>query len=170
MFKECLFEMGSQLKLDMEIIIEEYSHYVYTVIQNITINQLNHEDIEDIMSEVFFLLWKNQSHIEINMKGYLATIARTCTYHYLKKKNNALEFKDDKIGKEDYLENIYVKDCLECLDEQEKKIFVLYYYKGYKVKEIAKKENLSSHNIKIKLYRIRKKIKETYQNGSNRYK
>lgn len=159
--------MKSQLELNMEIIIEEYSGYVYTIIHNIAINQLNHEDIEDIMSEVFFLLWKNQSHIETNMKSYLATIARTCTYHYLKKKNDNLEFLDEKIGKKDYLENIYIKDCLSCLDEQEKNVFISYYYKGYKIKEIAKKENMSVHNIKIKLYRIRKKIKESYPNGSN---
>lgn len=77
--------MKSQLELNMEIIIEEYSGYVYTVIQNIASHQLNHEDVEDIMSEVFFLLWKNQNHIETNMKGYLAMITKSCTYRYLKR-------------------------------------------------------------------------------------
>lgn len=33
------------------------------------------------------------------------------------KRNDALEFLDEKIGKVDYLENIYIKDCLSCLDE-----------------------------------------------------
>jgi len=162
--------MKSQLELNMEMIIEEYSGYVYQIIKNMTSNQLNHEDIEDIMSEVFFLLWKNQSHIEKNLKSYLATITRTCTYRYLKKQNDTFEFLDENIGKKDDLEDIYIKDCLSCLNKQEIEIFLLYYYNGYKVKEIAQILNLSLSNTKIKLLRIRKKIKEAYHNGSNRYK
>lgn len=161
--------MKSHLKLNMEIIIEEYSGYVYTIIQNIAIDKLNHEDIEDIISEVFFLFWKNQDHIETNMKGYLAMMTRSCTYRYLKKKYDILEFLDEKIGKIDYLEDIYIKDCLSCLNEQETNIFILYYYKGYKIKEIAKMENISVHNVKIKLFRIRKKLKEIYHHGANRH-
>lgn len=161
--------MKSHLELNMEIIIEEYSGYVYTIIHNTAINKLSHEDMEDIMSEVFFLLWKNQHHIETNMKGYLAMITKNCTYRYLKNKNEAFEFFDDKTGKIDDIESIYIKECLNCLNKQEKKIFILYYYKGYKTKEIAKKENLSVHNVKIKLYRIRKKLKGAYLNEANRY-
>ena len=41
-----------------EKIINEYSSYTATIIDNMARNSLNDEDKEEIVSEVFFILWK----------------------------------------------------------------------------------------------------------------
>ena len=47
-------------KLDLEKIIAEYSGYVYSIIKNMTNEYLSNEDVEEIMSDTFFILWKNK--------------------------------------------------------------------------------------------------------------
>ena len=43
-------------ELDLEKIINEYSSYTATIIDNMARNSLNDEDKEEIVSEVFFIL------------------------------------------------------------------------------------------------------------------
>lgn len=45
-------------KLDLEIVIDEYSGYVYKIIENMAMQYLSKEDIEEIISDTFFILWK----------------------------------------------------------------------------------------------------------------
>lgn len=40
-------------------IINEYSLYISTIINNIARDSLNNEDKEKIVSDVFYILWKN---------------------------------------------------------------------------------------------------------------
>ena len=53
-------------ELDLEKIINEYSSYTATVINNMAKDNLNKEDKEEIISEVFFILWKNKNKLNIN--------------------------------------------------------------------------------------------------------
>lgn len=46
-------------KLDLEKIIDEYSGYVYSIIKNMTNEYLSNEYVEEIISDTFFILWKN---------------------------------------------------------------------------------------------------------------
>ena len=48
-------------ELDLEKIINEYSSYTATIIDNMVRNSLKDEDKEEIVSEVFFILWKNKN-------------------------------------------------------------------------------------------------------------
>ena len=45
-------------KLDLEIVIDEYSGYVYKIIENMAMQYLSKEDIEEIILDTFFILWK----------------------------------------------------------------------------------------------------------------
>ena len=45
--------------LQMEMIIEDYSNYVKTIIRNSYIN-LSNEDVEEVVIDVFLTLWRNQ--------------------------------------------------------------------------------------------------------------
>lgn len=47
-------------ELDLEKILNEYSPYITTIINNIAKDILNSEDKEEIVSEVFFILCKNK--------------------------------------------------------------------------------------------------------------
>ena len=49
---------------------------------------------------------------------------------------------------------------LKDLKEIDFKIINMFYYSGKSIKDIAKELNISEANVKIKLHRIRKKIKQ----------
>lgn len=144
----------------MDIIIEEYNHYVYTIINNIA-PSLSYEDKEEIESDVFYLLWKNQDKINSNLKSYLASVARNCTYKKLKERKIDIEYDDNLYNQDIYFDKMLIIDeALEQLNEEDKDIFVLYYVYGLKAKEIAVKKNIKTNYVKVKLYRMRKKLKE----------
>ena len=58
-----------------------------------------------------------------------------------------------------------IKQTIEEMKEEEVEIFKSYYYGGKKIKEIAKFLNISEFNVKTKLYRIRRKIKQELEKG-----
>ena len=92
-------------ELDLEKIINEYSSYLVTIINNIARDSLNHEDKEEIVSEVFFILWKNKNKLDINkyLSSYIAGITRNVVKEYLRKTRLNFDIADYekqvKIGK-----------------------------------------------------------------------
>ena len=55
-----------------------------------------------------------------------------------------------------------IKQKLRKLSLEEQTIFKLYYVEGYKIKEISTKLDMKVSFVKVKLYRIRKKLKEEF--------
>lgn len=154
--------MKSIFKFDIDLIIDEYSNYVYKIINNIVGESLPYEDKEEIASDTFYLLWKNGTNIKTNLKAYLATIARNCSYEKLKQNKINLTY-DEQFSlpiTDDFTKLLLIKEKLNCLNNEEKKIFGLFYLEGLKIKEIAKLLKLNIGTIKIRLHRIRKKLKE----------
>lgn len=45
------------------------------------------------------------------------------------------------------------------LDVQERTLFYQYYMLGYSIRELAEKENKTEGNLRVKMYRLRKKLK-----------
>ena len=79
----------------------------------------------------------------------------------IKQKKKAVHLEEDITSIKDSIDNkIFIHEIIEKLSNDEKIIFDLYYVKGYKTKEIASMLNKGVANIKIKLYRIRKKLRE----------
>lgn len=155
--------MKNNIEFNIEVIIDEYSPYVYKIIDNIVGTSLSYADKEEIISDVFYLLWKNQDKINDNLKSYLATIAKNCTYYKLRTNKNNYEY-DDNLKQEIYIPNLdntlIIEEKINKLNDLEQNIFELYYIKGLKIKEISKLINKNISYIKVKLYRIRKKLKE----------
>lgn len=83
-------------ELDLEVIINEYSAYIGTIIDNMTKSILFNEDKEEICSDVFFILWKNTKKLDINKKlsSYIAGVTRNVVKEYLKKKKNVYDISD----------------------------------------------------------------------------
>ncbi len=158
--------MKNNIKFNIETIIDEYSNYVFKIVNNIVGTSLPYQDKEEIVADVFYLLWKNQDNINKDLKSYLSAITRNCVYSKLRNKKVTFELKEELItdnitfNNDIIFEQIFIRQKLEELSDIEKTIFTLYYVDGYKIKEISKKLKLTSSGIKIKLYRIRKKLKE----------
>ena len=160
--------MNSNINFNIEIIIDEYSNYVFKIVDNIIGTSLPYEDKEEVVSDVFYLLWKNQDKITKNFKGYLGVIAKNCSYSKLRKSNDNLEYQDNLLNNNvsikgldfDYM--LTIKQKLRKLSLEEQTIFKLYYVEGYKIKEISTKLDMKVSFVKVKLYRIRKKLKEEF--------
>ena len=159
-------------ELDLEKIINEYSSYTATIINNMANDSLNNEDKEEIVSEVFFILWKNKEQLDINryLSSYIAGITRNVVKEYLRKIKVNFDISDyenslynyDKI---DLLDNNVeeiskIEKKLENMKEIDKKIFLDFYYFSKSIKDIAKEQNISEFNVKQRLYRIRNKIRK----------
>lgn len=160
--------MNSNINFNIEIIIDEYSNYVFKIVDNIIGTSLPYQDKDEVVSDVFYLLWKNQDNINHNLKGYLGMIARICSYSKLRKSNDNLEYQDNLLNNNIFIKGLdsdymlTIKQKLRKLSLEEQTIFKLYYVEGYKIKEISTKLDMKASFVKVKLYRIRKKLKEEF--------
>jgi len=162
-------------ELDLEKIINEYSSYIATIINNMARDSLNDEDKEEIASEVFFILWKNKDKLDINkyLSPYIAGIARNVVKEYLRKvkvnfdisdyENSLYSYDEIKFFNNSVGEISKIEKNLENMKEIDKRVFLDFYYYSKSIKDIAKKYNISEFSVKQRLYRIRKKIKKEAQ-------
>jgi len=158
--------------LDIEIIIATYNSYIYTIIKN---SLSNKEDIEEILSDVFMVLWKNYEKIDkdIKIKPYLIGI----TKNLIRKKYRVLNETTITENIENYEYEInnnidvqslaeqnekskIISETIDGMKKEEQKIFIMFYYKSKKIKEISKELNASEAKIKITLHRLRKQMKK----------
>lgn len=168
-------------KIDVEKLVKEYSGYVYTIIKNMMNQNISNEDIEEIIADTFFILWKNQSNLEDETKvsAYLAGIVKNLLKEKIRKikfNDNILDYENVLISKENLVEIFEEKQEIEAIEksllnmsEEENRIFRLYYYSGKKIKEIAKELGITEFKVKTKLHRIRKKIKKDLCEGGYEY-
>lgn len=159
-------------ELDLEKIINEYSSYTATIIDNMAINSLNDEDKEEIVSEVFFILWKNKNKLNVNkyLSSYIAGITRNVVKEYLRKVKINFNISDyenslynyDKIDLlDDNVEEISkIEEKLKNMKKIDKTIFLDFYYSFKSIKDIAKEQKISEFSVKQRLYRIRNKIRK----------
>ena len=159
-------------ELDLERIINEYSSYIAIIINNMASNNLSNEDKEEIISEVFFILWKNKHKLDINksLSSYIAGITRNLVKEYLRKIKINVDISDYENSLYGY-DKIYFLDTnikeirhiekkLENMKEIDKTIFLDFYYSSKSIKDIAKEQKMSEFSVKQRLYRIRNKIKK----------
>ena len=159
----------SNNELDLEKIIKDYSNYINTIINNMAKLNLNDEDKEEIVSEVFFILWRNKDKLDYNkrLSSYIAGVTRNIVKEYLRKKQihfdisdyeNSLYSYDNLELLNDNIEEIKkIEKKLETIKEIDRKIFIDFYYSSKSIKDIAKEQKISEFSVKQRLYRIRKK-------------
>lgn len=157
-------------QLDLDRIVDDFTPYIKTVINNSANEFLTKEDKEEILEDTFVILWKNQDKDIIYLEAYLSAIARNLVREKLRKTKLAYDISDyeNEIPYYDEIEmfseerekierlNIVYKN----LKEIDLKIINLYYYSSKSTKEIARELNISESNVKTKLFRIRKKLKK----------
>ena len=163
-------EKQNNQDVDLDKIIDEYSSYIKTVINNMAGKNLSYEDKEEVLIDTFFIFWKNKDIKVFHIEAYLAGIARNLIKEKFKK-SNILYFIDDYENEIVLVDNIEIfsekrekLDKLEigykALSGQEFEILTLFYYSGLEITDIAKRLNLTKTNVKTKLFRIRKKLKK----------
>ena len=101
-------------QLNIEQVIKDYSGYVYTAIINISEN-LSDEDIEEILSDVFFIFWKKKDTLKKDDKisFYLVGIAKNLIKEKYRKQKGNLNIDDfeNNISTNDDIYEYYEDKC-----------------------------------------------------------
>lgn len=167
--------------MELEKIVNQYTNYLYITVTNMSYGNLSSEDIEEIISDVFFIFWKNKEKFDTSKKLnlYLAGIAKNLIKSKYKKihiNSNIEDYESILIDNYDISYNYeqiektrIIEESLNCMPKEDKDMFVLYYYFSKSIKEISNELNCSEFKIKSKLFRIRKKIRTNLERGGYRY-
>lgn len=175
-----IYNYISDGSLNIEKIMEKHNNYIKKIIQTNKIN-LSKEDEEEIIVDVYLTLWKNQKKLDINknISPYIAGITKNLILKKLRNKKTTYNIEDyqDEIISSLNIEILHFQnetnkkiiDYIENMKKEDKDIFIYYYYKEKKIKEISSLLNISESKVKSKLYRIRKKIQRKLKKGENFY-
>lgn len=170
-------------ELNIEKIINDYSGLLYKVIKNNSYN-LPDEDIEEIITDTFFVIWKNYKKMSLDDKisNYLVGVSKNILFNKLRKNkkqfNNVnIEDYQNIINAKDDVENLFedqdrmkfIENIINKMDKESKEIFIYFYYEQRKIKEISKILDISESKVKTRLHRIRKKIRKELEKGGYRY-
>lgn len=123
-------------------------------------------DADDLVQESFMRLWEHRKKIDqkaaknwLYKTAYRAMIDR---YRKSKRENN---FRNDQVERSlDTYQNIEHKDLimrsLDVLNPTQRNLILLRDYEGYAYKELCELTGMSMTNVKVTLFRSRKKLRE----------
>ena len=163
-------------EFDLRQLIIDFEPYIKAIINNIVSNNLSFEDKEEILSDVFLIIWKNKDYNIIALDSYLAEITRILIKEKLRKRkvlsSNIDDFEfiaenniDLLIEQRQLIET--VEKNFKNLNDLDLQILTLFYYLDKPIKDIAKELNISSINVKTRLSRIRKKFRDELNKEDN---
>ena len=152
-------------------LVERYQAFVYTIVIRIVKVR---EEAEEVAQDTFIKAFQSLSSYrgESKFSSWLYSIAYRKALDALRKnkKNSSLELIEEITeGDCSVIENALsyiecqersevIKKCILELPEKEAAIITLFYFEEQSIKEIAKITQLTEDNIKVKLYRSRKKL------------
>lgn len=153
----------------LELIIQNYNHYVAAVVYSILKDCVQEIDIQALVNQVFFLLWENASKIDCvkydDLKPYLGAIARNLALSERRKLCENYPVKEEVLGDVDEsLDRVLLKNiiyrALCSLKQEEQTLIIRYYFQGMSMKEISEKTKQPEATVKTKIRRTRMKLKK----------
>ena len=156
--------------------IEIYTPFLSTVLYNLAGTMLPKEDAEEIVADVFVILWRNAEHIDLQkgtLKSYLAVVARNSGIKRLRKRQDHASIDEIELpDQRDFtLENSYndfVWNAVMSLGEPDNEIFVRRYKFDEKLKEISRAMGLNVSTIKTRLSRGKRKLRKMLSDAEER--
>ncbi|MDR3315448.1 MAG: sigma-70 family RNA polymerase sigma factor [Coriobacteriales bacterium] len=160
----------------LDAVIHRYGGYVMAVVRN-TLGSVAHtEDCEELVSDVFVLLWRNAFKLRPDsaLKPWLAVVARNASLNWARKQRPQAAWDEALLESELFMrENPTAsaaelleqqeRDCLlntavQELDKQSKDILIRYYHQEQPIKRIAAETGLSESAVKSRLHRARRTL------------
>ena len=152
-------------------VMNRYGDLVYRM----AYKRLNsHDDAVDLSQDVFFQIYRKlkKYNPEYKFFSWLYRITLNMINSELRKRRSRPEFvpKDLSLISDSNAASpssfpARLDEYLETFPRGQKEIFHLYYSDGYSIGEIAQITGESPSNVKIILFRIRRKIKEVFWKG-----
>jgi RNA polymerase sigma-70 factor (ECF subfamily) len=152
-------------------LVEKYKHMVFTLTIRIVKNR---EEAEEVSQDVFVKAFRNLENFKGDSKfsTWIYKIAYYASLDVIKRNKRQIKsenietvYEGDLGNVQDALKYLHdkerkkiINEALLKLNEEERIVLTLFYFEELSIKEISKVVNLSEDNIKIKLFRSRKKL------------
>ena len=158
------------MRLETEILMEKYKDHLFAVAFNICKNAA---DADDVVQDTFlqYHITDKQFENEQHIRAWLIRVAIN------KAKNINMSFwRRAKMPLEDYMETLTFEtpeaenlfEEVMKLPEKYRIVIHLFYYEDYTIREIAKIMNVTESNVKVRLTRgrrlLRNVLKEEWEN------
>lgn len=175
-----LEQLKQQNRRGLERVMKRYTAYVGTILRNVTRGQTTQEDLEELTADVFLALWHHAPEMRTeHLTGYLASIARSKGYNWLRKNRPETMPIDDVVISDDTdvsaqaeqaeLAGI-VQEMLAQLPEQDRELLLRFYFYRQSVREIAGEMHMKESTVKTRMYRSRRagtKSRSALENGTD---
>lgn len=147
---------------EYNIAVEKHSNNLYGYVFSFLRNS---EDSQDIVQDVFERLWKNKKKVEFEKcKAWMFRTGHNTLINFSKRKQRTVYNTDmipEQMNMDNSFENQEIIDlALSLLPPIQKSIILLRDLEGYMYEEIAEILEISDSQVRVYLYRARKKIKK----------
>jgi RNA polymerase sigma-70 factor (ECF subfamily) len=152
---------------------EEYNNCVTIhadgVFRFVLKNIAQHSDAQDIVQSAFEKLWMKREIVSADKsKAYLFSIAHNTMIDWIRRKKFVDAYQNvpergERISERQFEARELVDKCLAQLTPIQKSLILLRDYEGYDYEEIANITELSLSQVKVYLFRARKKLQDTIQ-------
>ena len=149
-----------------ETLMERYLCKVYT---NVLCKTKSKDDTKDIVQQSFIQAYKkldtwHGKHFE----GWVTSIANHITLRHLSDKGKMprvsfgenIDVQNEEYDAEREQRLRHLEDAIELLSANDKQIIIWHYYEKLPLKEIAQRMGESENNMKVRIHRIRKSLKQ----------
>jgi len=150
-------------KIPLPELYERYSKDIFKYSFSILKDE---DDAKDAVQEVFVKYAENENSFKRNCsyKTWLLILTRNYCFNKTKSKG----FNNASLEEQTFIRNyeasydtqITVRDALMQLSPEDNELIYLREYENYSYKEIAEITEQSLENVKIKIFRVRKKLRE----------
>ncbi len=153
-------------------LIDSYAPYVTAIVSNILSPQLGTEDTEEVVSDVFYTLWKTAGKVQPGkLKGYLGAVARNAARNKLRSLQMTVPLEDDAFELTDTVSQPETEAlkrelrqetryAVDTLPEPDREIMQRYYFLYQPTVDIAREMGLNPSTVTTKLARSRDKLRQ----------
>lgn len=150
--------------------VEEYNHSVDAFSDRLfrfLFKNLKNEDVSnDLVQDSFEKLWHHREEVEwAKSRSWLFTTGYRLMIDCIRKNKKQVEFDSEKAELLNYTNKQYtglnevLEDALNQLPSIQKQVVLLRDYEGYEYKEIGEITQLKESQVKVYIFRARKKLK-----------